>query len=69
MQLSDRSKYPLDGNCQQKAVIYEDAVEAENIGTRAYIIGLCENEFKSRWYNNHKQSFKNENLINNNRTV
>ena len=48
-----KSNCPLDGECQQKNVIYKAAVESGN--TVKCYIGLCEGDFKLR-FNNHKKS-------------
>ena len=46
---------PLDGNCQQRDVVYKATVKVGN--TEKCYIGLCEGDFKRR-YNNHTTSFK-----------
>ena len=57
-----KSECPLNGICRSKEVVYQATVKAQNTTPRKYI-GLCETEFKVRWYN-HKQSFKNRKLEN-----
>jgi len=51
----------LNGDCRKKSVIYEATVTVQNMATRSYI-GLCEIEFKTRWYN-HKQSSRTNNFL------
>ena len=50
---------PLNGNCQQKNVIYQATVTRQDNGKQETYVGLTENEFKTR-YNGHKSSFNNE---------
>ena len=48
---------PLQGKCQETAILYQVTVEA-NDKTKKYI-GITGGTFKQR-YNNHKKSFRNE---------
>ena len=52
----DSSKCPLDGQCQQEALIYKATIECDN-AAKEYI-GCSEPSFKQRLAN-HTQSFKN----------
>ena len=45
---------PLNGNCRDKAIVYQATVQAKD-QSKNYI-GLCETEFKARFYN-HNHSF------------
>ena len=50
---------PLDGNCLTKSVVYQATVTETNTEKTETYVGLCETEFKTRYYN-HKTSFKHE---------
>ena len=58
-----KASCPLDGNCQQKNVIYRCNVKSSNQDTEANYIGLTENSFKDRYYK-HQHSFKHASKIN-----
>ena len=45
---------PLNGNCRDKAIVYQATVQAKD-QSKNYI-GLCETEFKAKFYN-HNHSF------------
>ena len=48
---------PLNGNCRDKAIVYQATVQAKD-QSKNYI-GLCETEFKARFYN-HNHSFNSD---------
>jgi len=52
----------LNGDCRKKSVVYQTTVHVPNMTIRTYI-GLCETEFKTRWYN-HTQLFRIKQLSN-----
>jgi len=51
----NNNECPLNGTCRNKEVVYQATVKTQS--TKRKYIGLCETEFKTRWYN-HRQSFK-----------
>ena len=53
---------PLNGKCRTKSIVYKASITAPNIPTRHYF-GLCETEFKVRFYN-HRSSFKDQRKMN-----
>ena len=48
---------PLNGNCQDKAIVYQTTVQTKD-QSKNYI-GLCKTEFKARFYN-HNHSFNSD---------
>ena len=56
----NKDSCPLNGNCQDKHVIYKCNVKTSEDEEGVHYIGLTENTFKERWYQ-HKNSFKYEN--------
>ena len=57
-----KSECPLNGKCRIKSIVYKASITASNIPTRHYF-GLCETEFKARFYN-HRSSFKDQRKMN-----
>ena len=57
-----KSECPLNGKCRIKSIVYKASITAPNIPTRHYF-GLCETEFKARFYN-HRLSFKDQRKMN-----
>ena len=57
-----KSECPLNGKCRIKSIVYKASITAPNIPTRHYF-GLCETEFKARFYN-HRSSFKDQRKMN-----
>ena len=52
-----KSSCPLNGNCRDKAIVYQATVQTKD-QSKNYI-GLCETEFKARLYN-HNHSFNSD---------
>ena len=52
----NNSNCPLNGDCEEKCLVYKATVRTENDSHIYY--GQCEGEFKAR-YNNHTKSFRN----------
>ena len=55
---------PLDGKCLTKSVVYQATVTETNTDKTETYVGLCETDFKARYYN-HRSTFKHENKQNN----
>ena len=55
---------PLDGKCLTKSVVYQATVTETNTNKTATYVGLCETDFKTRYYN-HRSTLKHENKQNN----
>ena len=53
----DKDACPVNGNCQEKSVIYRTTLNEENSTVNTYT-GLTCNDFKTRWHA-HKHSFEN----------
>ena len=52
----DKSNCPLNGRCREKSFVYKATVHVSNSNAMMYY-GLCETEFKSRYFD-HLQSSK-----------
>ena len=57
-----KSECPLNGKCRTKSIVYKASIAATNLPAKHYF-GLCETEFKTRFYN-HRQSFKDRKKMN-----
>ena len=58
---TDSTACPLDGHCQQKAIVYKASVKTDD--TEKEYIGCSETAFKLRLAN-HKQNFRNKSHCN-----